>query len=159
MKSSITLFASLAATWWLLSGQPGVLLASLGLASVLTTVALVRRMDLIDGQSHPLHMSPALLRFWGQLLREIVVANVQVVRLILSPRTALRPEVVTVPMPQASVVGQVVLANAITLTPGTVTMDIDDGRLVVHALTAAGAADVRDGSMARRVPDDVGGDA
>ena len=42
-------------------------------------------------------------------------------------------------------------ANSITLTPGTVTLDVADGRLVVHALTPATAAGVTSGAMARRV--------
>jgi multicomponent Na+:H+ antiporter subunit E len=60
-----------------------------------------------------------------------------------------------VPMRHTSDLAQVVLANAITLTPGTVTMEIEDGRLVVHALTRATADDIRAGTMERRVPADV----
>lgn len=159
MKLSISLLLSLALTWWLLSGYALPLQLALGLASVLLCVWLARRMELIDRESHPLHLSAALLRFWAGLLRDIVVSNLQVLRLVYAPRAALSPEVVTVQARPRDALGQVILANAITLTPGTVTMDLEGGRLVVHALTAAGAADVRAGTMDARVPLDTEADA
>jgi multicomponent Na+:H+ antiporter subunit E len=155
MKLPLSLLVLLAACWWLLSGYATPMLLGLGAASVLFTVWLAMRMDVIDRESHPVHMSLRLVRFWALLLRDIVISNLQVMRLILSPRTALSPVVVRVPMRHTSDLAQVVLANAITLTPGTVTMEIEDGRLVVHALTRATADDIRAGTMERRVPSDV----
>jgi multicomponent Na+:H+ antiporter subunit E len=155
MKLPLSLLVLLAACWWLLSGHATGLLLGLGAASVLFTLWLSMRMDVIDRESHPVHMSLRLVHFWALLLRDIVISNLQVMRLILSPRTALSPEVVRVPMRHTSDLAQVVLANAITLTPGTVTMEIEDGRLVVHALTRATADDIRAGTMERRVPSDV----
>lgn len=155
MKLPLSMFVVLAACWWLLSGLATGLLLGLGLVSVLFTLWLARRMDVVDRESHPLHMSLRLVRFWALLLRDIVVANLQVLRLVFSPRSALSPEVVVVSTRHSSDLGQVILANAITLTPGTVTMEIQGGRLIVHALTRAGADDVRAGVMDRRVPTDV----
>jgi multicomponent Na+:H+ antiporter subunit E len=43
------------------------------------------------------------------------------------------------------------VGNSITLTPGTLTIKIDDGHFVVHALTEAGARDILSGEMDRRV--------
>lgn len=165
MKHAASLFALLALTWWLLSGHAGALLLGLGLASTLFVVLLARRMDVVDHESHPVHMSWRLVRFWAWLMREIVVANLQVVRLVLSPRPALAPSLFRVTSRQTSELGKVILGNAITLTPGTVTLDIEGDTLVVHALTEASAEDVRRGSIDRRVPRDVedtdndGGDA
>ena len=48
-------------------------------------------------------------------------------------------------------VDQAMLANSITLTPGTLTLDADDGKLLVHALTADGATALEQGEMLRRV--------
>jgi multicomponent Na+:H+ antiporter subunit E len=155
MKLPLSLLLLLAACWWLLSGHATGLLLGLGAASVLFTLWLASRMDVIDRESHPVHMSLRLLRFWVLLLRDIVLSNLQVLRLIFSPRRALSPEVVSVPMHHTSDLAQVVLANAITLTPGTVTMEIEDGRLVVHALTRATADDIRAGTMEQRVPPDL----
>ena len=155
MNHSISLFLALALAWWLLSGHGGVLLPALGLASVLLVLGVTRRIDRFDGTAHLLHPSLRLVRFWGWLLREIAVANLQVVRLILSPRPALTPTLLRVAAGQASELGKVVLGNAITLTPGTVTLAIEGDTLVVHALTEAAAEDVRAGSIGRRIPPDI----
>ena len=48
-------------------------------------------------------------------------------------------------------VDQALLGNSITLTPGTLTLDVHEGRLLVHALTPSGAAALRGGEMQRRV--------
>ena len=53
-------------------------------------------------------------------------------------------------------VGQTVLANAITLTPGTVTLDVHEGKMRVHCLTADGAKDLLSGTMNRRNADLTG---
>jgi multicomponent Na+:H+ antiporter subunit E len=47
--------------------------------------------------------------------------------------------------------GQAMLGNSITLTPGTLTLQLRDGRLRVHCLTREGAAELADGEMTRRV--------
>ncbi len=155
MKHLISLFVTLAATWWLLSGHTSGLLLGLGLASVLLTLWICERMDVIDHESHPVHVSLGLVRFWIYLAWEIVVSNVQLVRIILSPRPPIDPSVITVPTRQVCDLGKVVLGNAITLTPGTVTLDVGGGQIVVHALTPATAADVKNGVMDQRVPLDI----
>lgn len=155
MKLPLLTMLLLALVWWLLSGHTSGLLLGLGAASVLFTAWLARRMDVIDHESHPLHMSVRLVRFWAWLAVQIVVSNVQVVRLILSPRLRIRPTVVTAQTRQHSDLGMAVLGNAITLTPGTVTMDLVSAGLVVHALTREGADEVERGVMDRRVPRDV----
>ena len=48
-------------------------------------------------------------------------------------------------------VGQAILGNSITLTPGTLALDLHEGVIKVHALTEAGAADLAEGEMDRRV--------
>lgn len=155
MKHLLSLLLSLALTWWLLSGFAQPLLLDLGAASVLFCVWLASRMDVIDRESHPLHLSVGLVRFWLLLLRDIVTSNIQVVRLIWSPRMALSPEVLSVKTRLRDELGQVILANAITLTPGTVTMLVDNDELLIHALTRASADEIRAGTMDSRVPIDT----
>lgn len=155
MKRVLSLAVFLAALWWLLSGQTSPLLLGFGAASVLGTVWLARRMDLIDRESHPIHLSGALLRYWVRLGREIFVSNVDVVRAILSPRLRIEPHFLRVRTTQPTALGRVVLANSITLTPGTVTVDLHGDELLVHALTRASGQAVQDGVLDRLVPRDV----
>jgi multicomponent Na+:H+ antiporter subunit E len=154
MKRSLSLAGFLAALWWLLSGQTAPLLLAFGLASVLGTVWLARRMDIVDHESHPVHLSVALLRYWLHLIREIVVSNIDVVRAILSPRPAIEPHFLTVRLHQTTDLGKVILANSITLTPGTVTVDLQGDELLVHALTRSSGRAVEEGQLDRLVPID-----
>lgn len=151
MTHVLSLAAILALCWWLLSGHAAALLLALGAASVAVSVLLARRLGAVDRECLPIHLAPVLLVFWVRLLRDIVVANLQVVRLVLSPRAALSPEILTLPTRLAGTLERVVLANAITLTPGTVTIDLLDGQLVVHALTRASADEVRAGTLEARL--------
>jgi multicomponent Na+:H+ antiporter subunit E len=92
-----------------------------------------------------------MLAYAPWLLREIWIANIQVVRLVLDPRLPIDPVVVRLPTRYTSDLARTTLANSITLTPGTVTIDVEDETLVVHAITRAGGDDVLGGGMARRV--------
>ena len=132
MKRSLSLTAFLAALWWLLSGQTAPLLLAFGMASVLGTVWLARRMVIVDHESHPVHLTPELARYGLHLIREIVVSNVDVVRAIVSPRMPIEPHFLTVRTRQTTDLGKVILANSITLTPGTVTVDLQGDELLVR---------------------------
>ncbi len=80
----------------------------------------------------------ALLRFAVRFVVDLVVSSLQVVRLVLSPRIALRQAVVALHVPDASDTLLTVLADAISLTPGTLTIDVDrsTSTLYVHSLDA-----------------------
>lgn len=101
-----------------------------------------------------------ILRFLAYLpwlLGQILLSNLRVARLVLSPRSRIEPSFVRV-APRCQ--GRTALALAgcsITLTPGTVTVDAKPGLLLVHALDARSAADVRDGAVEARVERVFGG--
>lgn len=156
MKHTISLALLLAILWWVLSGYAKPLLLAFGVVSIALTLWLSRRMDVIDHESHPIHLSLALLRFWVRLTVEIIKSNLQVIVAILKPgKAAIQPHFLTVRMQQRSALGRVILANAITLTPGTVSVDLRGEELLVHALTRASGQGVRDGDLDRLVPADV----
>ena len=152
MKHTLSLIVLLGLLWWVLSGYTKPLLLSLGVASVLLTVFIARRMDVVDEESHPLELSPRLIPYWGRLIKEIAVSNIQVIKLILSPKPDIDPSIFTVTTDQKSDLSKVVLGNSITLTPGTVTLDIRGDQIEVHALTREAAEDVLAGSLDKRVP-------
>jgi multicomponent Na+:H+ antiporter subunit E len=69
-------------------------------------------------------------------MKETFIANMQVVKIVLSPSMPIDPLVVEVKSDLKSDLGLTILANSITITPGTVTLDIkEDNVFVVHALT------------------------
>lgn len=91
-----------------------------------------------------------LFSFW--LLKEIVVANIQVLKVSLSPRMKdlIDPRMIRFKAGSQSESLQFVLGQSITLTPGTVTTRIKDDEFLVHALTKD-AADALPGEMQERV--------
>ena len=74
------------------------------------------------------------LRFLGVLLVEICKANWMVLKLALNPRSEVEPQLVKIKTGCREEMHRVLLSNAITLTPGTITVGQDEDELVVHAL-------------------------
>ncbi len=141
----------LAATWILWSGFFKTLLLSLGVVSCVLTVWLSTRMGYFDRETYFLKLRLGLPFYWLWLLKEIVVSSFTVARIVISPRMPIDPQVVEVDAKALETVDVATFANSITLTPGTLTMDVHEGRLLVHTLTRAGADDLRGGEMYRRV--------
>ena len=153
MLHAVSLAFTLSVLWLLLSGyftEP--LLLVLGLASVLLVVAMVHRMEVLDQEGHPVHLGARVLLYWPWLLKEIVLANIDVGKAILGFRGAVAaPTVFGVQASQMSELGRVIYANSITLTPGTVTIAVDGDRLTIHALTPDAVEGLEGGEMDRRV--------
>ncbi|WDI32236.1 Na+/H+ antiporter subunit E [Hyphococcus flavus] len=152
MGRFIILVIALAALWLLLSGyfdKP--LLLAFGTGSVLFAAYLARRAHIIDNDSVPGGLFPGLLLYWVWLGGEIGKANMQVIRQALAVEPKLSPKLFLVPNPPKSSVGKATFANSITLTPGTVSVDMRENEILVHALTEdlADVAAITD--MGRRV--------
>ncbi len=127
--------AGLFALWLLMSGLFKPLLIGFGLASVLVVGWITSRMDAQDGDHLDIRLSP--LRLAGYLLwllAEIARANWSVMRIILSRRMPVRQHLFRVPFSQKTDLGQVIFANSITLTPGTITVETERDNFLVHAL-------------------------
>jgi multicomponent Na+:H+ antiporter subunit E len=148
----IVLFVSLAVLWLLLSGLTMPLMLALGLGSCALVVWLVKRFDGLDKETVPVHIGWGIFSYWGWLVKEIVVSSIQVTKIVLSPKMAISPQLVKVKSLNNDQVGRVIFGNSITMTPGTITLDIDDdGVVTVHALTRDGADGVLNSDMNDRV--------
>jgi multicomponent Na+:H+ antiporter subunit E len=141
----------LMAVWLVWSGYLKPLLVILGLLSSVLVVTLAVRMGNLDEESDWLRLLPRFPRFWLWLSRQVVLSNIDVARLILSPRPALETRLVTIAALPKDGLGRAILGNCITLTPGTITLETRRGRLRVHCLTRKAADDLRAGEMNRRV--------
>lgn len=147
----ISLVAFLVATWLLLSGHYEPLLLVFGAISCTIVALLAYRMQVIDYESHPIHLGWRLPVYLIWLLWEIVKANIDVAKRILHPRLPISPTVFTLPATQPTELGHVLYANSITLTPGTVTLQVERDEVEVHALSQEAADDLAKGEMDRRV--------
>ena len=152
MLRSLSLFVGLAILWLLLSGyfdKP--LLLVLGFVSCVLTVWIARRMDVVDHEAVPYELGWYIMVYWAWLFREIAKANILVTRAVLSDLSEVRPRIVKIKSTQKTELGRVIFANSITLTPGTVTIDVDGDELTVHALSEAAADTEALAEMDRRV--------
>lgn len=151
LRRKIVLLVTLVAAWILWSGFFKPLLLSLGVFSCLLTYVVVQRMGYFNDQFFALHFSFRLFSYWLWLGREIIRSSLDVARIILDPRLPISPRIVEIKVTAQHPVEQVILANSITLTPGTLALDLHKGVIKVHALTEAGARDLLSGEMDRRV--------
>jgi len=123
----------LALVWVGLWGSvtPANVLGGLGAAALLLAI-----LPLTDVESAGVVRPLALARFTGYFLVDLVRSSVQVVVLVLRPRVQLRQAIVAVPVLGASDTLLTLLANAISLTPGTLTLEVDRPRstLYVHVI-------------------------
>jgi len=138
--------------WLVNSGHFGALLLTLGAVSVAGVVLLNRRMEAVDGRyESPILLSFRLPSYLFWLLWEIIKANIDVVRRIWQRTPDIHPTVFKVTAGQRSEACRVLYANSITMTPGTVTLDVQDNVFEVHALTRESAEGVKQGEMNRRL--------
>lgn len=151
MLHALSLGLALAALWMLLSGFFDVLLISLGIVSVILSVYIAYRMDVVDHEGHPMHHGATIVLYWPWLIWQIAKSNWDVSKTILGIGEPIHPTVFKTPATQDSELDQVIYANSITLTPGTVTLSAESGNTFeVHALTKSSRADIEEGSMNRR---------
>lgn len=133
---TITTALVLFAVWLLLSGLFKPLILAFGLISVAITVWVMIRMDDVDGDQVKFPVSPIeLVKYAGWLLVEIAKSNWRVAKIILAKELPDQQHLFRIPNSQKSELGQVLFANSITLTPATITVEIEDGTFLVHALS------------------------
>lgn len=157
MLQAAILFVLFYAFWILLSGYFTPFLLGAGAAVSLAVVWFAHRMAVADREGHPVHLGPSALTYWPWLAREIVKSALDVSKIILDPRLPASPTVVRFRPRQKTVVGLVTHANSITLTPGTLAVEVGPERFVVHGLSRAGAEACVDSEMDRRVERFEGG--
>ena len=109
-------------------------------------------MNIVDEEGVPIEMGLRPFIFYAPwLFKEIVMANIDVAWRILDPRLPILPTLIRVTASQKGDLGRVIYANSITLTPGTVSIDMEGDQITVHALSYEGAVEDMSGEMDRRV--------
>lgn len=92
---------------------------------------------------------PAMLRYVFVLMKEILVANLKVCHLILSEEEEIDPALVQFQTDMETPAGRAFYANAITLTPGTITVSLEGDTYVVHCLDESMADGLKDATPER----------
>ena len=152
IKHALLLGLALLGTWLLLSGHFDRLLISLGIASCALVVALTVRMDRTDAARPTLRLRPARLPgYVGWLIIQVFKSNTDVLRRIIRGPEAISPTLFRVPTNGLDEVGQVIYANSITLTPGTISVNLGDDWIEVHALAQELADGMEEGAMLEQI--------
>ncbi|MCR9271451.1 MAG: Na+/H+ antiporter subunit E [Henriciella sp.] len=131
------LLVVLVALWLGLSGEytltkPAI--ASLGTVSIILTTVLAYRFDILDREGSPYGRLPQLVAYWAWLIVEIFKANWTVIKACLRSNLDINPALVKVKTGCESDLARTVFANSITLTPGTVSVEVEGDKILVHAL-------------------------
>ena len=139
--SVLALLLILATAWLFWSGIYKPILLWLGVISCALSLYLAHRIGFFKERSG-FHLVPRLIRYWSWLLVEIVKSSLEVTKIVLTPSLPISPTLARLEAKPEGALGQVILSNSITLSPGTVTVDLDEGQLTVHCLTSSGVASV-----------------
>ena len=143
---------TLLALWLLLSGHYTPLLLILGVLSIALVSIISLRMELIE------YDEPDVFRqtfrsipygFW--LIKEIILSNIDVCKRILNPKLPISPRLIKISSTQRNELARTAYANSITLTPGTISIDVDGNDIEVHALSEVGTEALATGDMDRRI--------
>lgn len=151
MLRYIGLGIALYAFWLTLSGHYNPLLLTLGAAASLLVVYVAHRMDVVDEEGLPVHIGLRFMLYLPWLMKEVLVSNLRMARIVLDPKLPIDPKLGRYPLPYRTDLAKVIYGNSVTLTPGTVTTAIDGDTIEVHVLEGRGFGTEADDPMIRRV--------
>lgn len=92
-----------------------------------------------------------LIKYFIFLGIDVVIANINVAMIVLNPKMPISPGIVIMRCDLERSLSRVLYVNSITLTPGTITVELEDNLLIVHALTEDVAHDIEDWALYRRL--------
>lgn len=156
IKDTLVQFAVLFGLWLVLSGHYDLFHITAGLFSALLVSLLhVRLNNYLFYREKFIRENPIsylrLVLYVPWLIGEIILASLQVACLVLHPRVPVDPCLIRFRADLPNAAARVILGNSITLTPGTLTVKVEGDTFLVHALTEASAAAIKDGSLPGKV--------
>jgi len=141
--------AILAAVWLLWSGLYKPLVIGLGGLSCLLTAFIAHRIGFFN-QSTSIHLLPRMPGYWFKLLIDIIKSSIDVTRIVLDPKLPISPTEIEIKAAPKGPLGQAILGNSITLSPGTVTIDVFEDHLRIHCLTKESADELINSDINQR---------
>ena len=134
MRYAFLLSLVMGTTWLVLSGYFIGMILTFGLISIGLVVWMTRRLAILDDETVPYLNIVKTCKYYIWLFIEIVKANIQVVKAGISPNSEISPTLIKIPLRSNIDIAQTMFANSITLTPGTVSVDVKEDHILVHAL-------------------------
>ena len=145
LPGSIIIFTMLLAIWIMISGSIDWqhIATGLVLMGILTLFWTQMTFDETGRTRFSWHQFKLLLRYLAFLELEILKANFVVAYIVLSPKLPISPGLIVLNFNLKKDLTRVLYANSITMTPGTITVDLEEDRLLVHGMTKHHAFGVR----------------
>lgn len=140
MAYFIALLLAIAAFWVSNSGHYKPLMLAFAAASIAITLFLSARLKIIDREGAPYVRLFGWLGYYPWLGWEVIKSNWVVIKACLRADLDISPALVKIKTTCKTDLAKVTFANSITMTPGTVTVEIDGDKLLVHGLYEAGTA-------------------
>jgi multicomponent Na+:H+ antiporter subunit E len=156
-RTRIVLFLVLVAFWFVLSDQYTPLFVVMGLASAALVTWLTAPLLATVLGTERRQLSRLPLRLWhtgaylGWLTYSVFSSAIQVAWIVINPRVPPEPRMLRFRTSLDSRLARVILANTISLVPGTLTVRLEGDEYLVHALVPAAAENLLDGSMQTRI--------
>ena len=156
-KNQILLFVLLLAFWLVI--VPSIDLIQVVVGSIVAFAVTIYSFDTVTSVktfNFNLLYIFKFIRFSLVLLVEIVKSNIEVAKIILAPKLKIKPKFIRIDNPLKSDLNRVIYGNAITLTPGTITVELEENYIIVHALNSSDKTDKTGGALglaAKRLED------
>lgn len=147
------LFATLYGFWLLLSGFTYAWFLVSGALFALGITWYASAKGLVDREGFPVGLLGRAVIYWPWLIWQIVLSSISVTRLIWSPSLPITPMMRRFRASQSTSTGLATYANSITLTPGTISVEVSEAHkyIWVHAIEAASLDGMEDDPMDRKV--------
>lgn len=137
--------------WLLLSGYIQPLLLSFGITSVIVVLFVLKRMDNVDQENLKTGTGLRLIRYIPWLTGQIISSSLQVTRLIWGSADKVSPSLSKIKAGNIPPHRRALYANSITLTPGTLSVDLVDNEITVHALQKSSIEELKEGAMEKKI--------
>lgn len=126
-------FVILLVTWLLLNGNLEIITIISGIIiSVLLAFIFCKKCDVFSDIKFTPKAFFYFIIYFFVFIAELIKSNFDVARRVLTPSLPINPGIVEVKTKLKSKIGRIILANSITLTPGTLTIDMKDDSLFIH---------------------------
>lgn len=132
--------------WLILARRLDIQTLTIGLAMSFLVLLYTQDLSFKEGETLPFKWKTLFLwlKLVGHFSRDLILSNIAVAKLVLSPKMKIKPTFVKKPQKLDQVIHQTLYSNAITLTPGTLTVLSTPEFLYIHALTQEAFDDIVD---------------
>lgn len=141
MKKGISTFLALWAIWILIAGFNVTEIILGGAVALILAFIVSKYVNYSFGFSIILGAFKFIFVYIPVFIYKLVIANLDMAYRVLSPKLPINPGIVKVPTDIKNDFGKLVLANSITLTPGTLSLDVEDGHVLVHWVNVKGSTE------------------